>query len=374
MKDRTVTRPQFAAAIFAALLSPLMRMLPRTSVETAGKGAWLSVVPAFLLLLVLTGLMNVLRRQTRPGEGMADVILRFFGPVFGRAMLALYGAWFLFYAGFILRSGAARLTATVYQHSGVDPFILVMLVLCLIASLGTLRATARCAVLLRAVLLIALALVSVFAVSNLSMKNLFPLTLSDAPSIVLGAWPIVTVGGVAALFSFLNAYIEPTERPTRWTLPPLAVFLAAAGLLCFVCVGTFGAGLTTRLSYPFFTMTRDVSLVQTSQRIEAVVIALWVFADFLLCTMLLRCANEALRTIFRLPKPEDASSFFSFHRGRWLLWLEAPAVYACSHLVAASSSRFFLWSQTLVPLIMNSFVFGGFALIWLVGKLRKKFE
>lgn len=370
MKDRMVTRKQFAAAIFAALLSPMMRVVPRTTTELAGKVSWLSAIPAFLVLLLLSGLMTVLRRQAGAGEGMADVIMRFFGPVFGRIMLILYGAWFLFYAGFILRSSGERLTATVYQKSGVDPFIIIMLVLCLIAALGTLRASARTAVILRSILLAALALVSIFALSNLSYKNLFPLHLSDAPAAVFGAWPILTVGGAAALFSFLSGYVEPTDRPTRWTLPPLALFTITAVVLCLESVGTFGARLTTQLSYPFFTMIRDVSLFRPSQRIEAIVIALWVFADFILCAMLLRCAHEAFRAVFCLPKPED-TSFFSMKNGRWLIWLEAAAAYACSHLVAASTDRYFLWSETLIPLIMNLYVFGGFAFIWLVGKIRK---
>ena len=373
MKNHNVTRPQFAAAIFAALLSPLLRVLPRTATELAGKASWLSVIPALPALLLLMALMNALRRQTMPGEGMADVILRFFGPVFGRILLILFFFWFIFYAGFILRSGAVRLTATVYQQSGPDPFIIVMLILCLIASLGTMRATARTAVLLRAILLIALGFVSLFAISNISRKNLFPIAVDELPGVALGALPILTVGGVAGLFSFLNAYIEPTDQPTKWTLPPMILYSLAASAVCLTVVGTFGAALTTKLSYPFFTMIRDVTLFNLNQRIEAVVIALWVFADFILCTMLLRCAHEALRTVFRLPKPED-TAYFSLRNGRWLLLLEAPAAYGCSHLISASSDRFFLWSQTLVPLISNIFVFGGFSLIWLVGKLRGKIQ
>lgn len=373
MKERTVPRPQFAAAIFASLLSPLMRVLPSSSAELAGSASWLCALPAFLVLLLLAALMNALRRQMRPGEGMADIILRFFGPVLGRLLLAAYGAWFLLYAGFILRSGAMRLTATVYQQSGPDPIILIMLALCLVAALGTLRAAARTAVLLRAVLLIALALVTALALPSLTLGNLLPPDLSDAPAVVFGAWPIVTVGGVAALFSFLNAYVEPTDRPMKWTLPHLAALCAAAGLICLATVGTFGAALTTKLSYPFFTMSRDVSLSNLHQRIEAVVIVLWVFADFTLCTMLLRGAHEALRAVLCLPKPED-TSFFSLRNGRWLIWLEAAAAYAGSLLLSYSTERFYYWSHTLVPLIMNCFVFGGFTLTWLTGRWRKKLQ
>ena len=371
MKDRMVTRKQFAAAIFTGLLSPLMRVLPRSSVLLAGKAAWLSVAPAFLALLALMALMNALRRALLPGEGMANLLLRVLGPWFGRLALLLYAAWFLFYAGFLLRSGAERLTATVYQQSAVTPFIVVMLALCLLAALGTLRATVRTAVLLRAILLMALGVVSVFSLSNLEPGNLFPLTLSDGPGIVLGALPILTVGGVAALFSFLNAYVEPAAQPVRWTVPPLALFALVALLLCFEAVGTFGAALTARLSYPFFTMIRDVSIFHIAQRIEAVVIALWVYADFILCALLLRCAGEALRTLLGLPKPEGLP-LFSLRRGRWLFWLEGALAYAAARLIAPSAAELVIWTETRVPFLMNCFVFGGFSLVWLVGRMRKK--
>lgn len=371
MRDTAVTRKQFSAAIFTALLSPLLRVLPRQSVSLAGKAAWLGVVPAFCALLILAALMNALRRRLRPGEGMANLIMRALGPVLGRLLLLLYAAWFLFYAGFILRSGAERLGATVYQQSNPYPFIFVMLALCLLAALGTLRASTRTAVILRAILILSLALVFLFALSNISLENLFPLGWMDAPRVVLSAWPIITVGGVAALFSFLNAYVEPVEKPMKWILPPLLVFCAAAGLLCFETVGSFGQKLTVRLRYPFFTMTRDVSIFNLSQRIEAVVIALWAFADFIICILLLRCANEALRTIFGFPKAEDLPHF-SLRRGRWLFLPEAVAVYLCSQSFASSSFIFSVWSEKIVPLLSNCFAFGGFSLVWLVGTLRRQ--
>lgn len=372
MKDTTITRKQFSAVILTALLSPLMRILPRSAVLLAGKGAWLSVIPALPVLLLLAALMSSLRRQLLPGEGVASLFLRFMGPVFGRVVLIIYTAWFLFYAGFILRSGAERLADTVYQTSSLDPFTLVLLALCLLVSLGTLRAAARTAVLLRAILLGALGLVFIFAIPNLSLKNLFPLTWSDAPGIVKGSWSVFTVGAVAAYFSFLSGYAEPPEKPLKWLTLPLLVFLGVAAILCFEVIGSLGAGLATQLSYPFFTMVRDISLFNIAQRIEAVVIALWVLADFILCTLLLRCANEALRPVFQLPKTEELP-LFSLRRGRWLLWAGAAAAYGCNHLLAPSSFQLLFWSNKLLPLVSNCLVFGGFSLLWLVGKLRKMF-
>lgn len=371
MKDTAVTRRQFAAVIFTAMLSPQLRVLPRAAVLIAGKGAWLSIFPAALVLFALSLLMDALRRRQLPGEGMATLILRVLGPTAGRLMLILYAAWFLLYAGFTLRAGAQRLTATVYLQSGPDPFVIIMLILCLPAVLGTLRATARMGVIVRFVLFAVLLFAAVFSAPNVSLENLFPLFPEDVPDIIRAAWPIIAVGGLAALFSFLNGYVEPLEKPRTWTLRHLALFSLVGLLLCLETVGTFGEVLTTRLSFPFFTMVRDISLFHVAQRVEAVVIVVWVFTEFMLCILLLRSAFEALRTVFGLPKSEILPTF-DFHKGRWLYLVEAIAVFLCAHFIAPTAEALQLWSELLIPLLMIVFVFGGFPLLWIIGKLRKK--
>ena len=373
MRDDTITEKQFSAAVFTAVLSPMLRLLPRAAVLPAGRWAWLSVAAAIPILLLLAFLMGSLRRRLGKREGAADLFLRAFGPVLGRILLALYAAWFLFYAGFVLRAGAERLTATAYQHSGPEPFLLATLAAALLVSLGTLRGTARTAVVFRSVLLTVLGAVFLFSLPNVEPENLLPLLPEGYGGVLPGALPVATVGGSAALFSFLRGYTAPKEHGAALSLmPPLALFAAAAAALCVVTTGVFGATLTARLSYPFFTMVRDLSLFGARQRFEAAVIALWVFADFVLCTLLLRCAHEALRGIFRLPDPEGNAAPLSLREGRWLLLPEAAAAGLCALALPSAAEDFRLWMDRLVPLALDVFVYGGFPLLWAVGKLRKK--
>lgn len=371
MNDTAVTRRQFAAVLFTAMLSPLLRVLPRAPVLIAGKAAWLCMFPAAVVLFLLSLLMNSLRRSLCDGEGMADLILRALGPTPGRILLSLYAIWFMLYAGFTLRAGAQRLIATVYLQSGPDIFVLVMLILCLPAALGTLRAAARMGVIIRFILLSVMLFAAIFAAPNITLENLFPLFTEDIPDILQGAWPITAVGGLTALFSFLNGYVEPLKKPVRWTLRHLILFLVMGVLLCFETVGLFGETLTTKLSFPFFTMVRDISLFNVAQRVEAVVIVVWVFAEYMLCILLLRSAFEALRAIFNLPKSEYLPTF-DFRHGRWMIPAEALIVYLCAHWIAPSAEVLQVWSERLIPLLMILFVFGGFLIPWIVGKLRKK--
>lgn len=372
MDEKLITRKQFAAAILVSLLSPLLRLLPQTTVGLAGKGAWLSPLPALVPVLLLSAVLESFRRHMRPGEGMGGLLLRWLGPIAGRLVLALYAAWFLFYGGFILHSGAERLVSTIYPSSGQNLFAAVTIVLCLVVTLGDLRAAARTSVILRAVLIGALLLVIALSASNMDADRLVPFDRQDAAASLAGALPIASVCVVAGCFSFLSGYVQKPKNG-RWLWGTYLLLLALAGVICASVTSVFGPALTARLTYPFFIMIRSISLGDMVPRIEAVVIAVWVSADFMLVVMLLRCAHEALRPIFNLPDPEGFS-IGSLRGGRFLLWLEAAAVFGCSLFFDLPPWQLKLWSDRYIPLGSDIILFGGFGLLWLVTLPRRKKE
>lgn len=373
MKTNPIPQKQFAAMILTSMLSPLLRSLPRAAVHNAGKGAWLCVLPAFFLLMVMLALHGCYIRQLRPGMGYADLILKWLGPVAGRLVLLLYWIWFLFYTGFILRSGAERLAAAVYPESAVFPFMLVIATLCLLVALGSLRAAGRCAVLLRSFLLIALGLILLFAAPNISRENLTPIPWQDYKGILLGSLPIAAIGGLAGSFPFLMGYVEPVEQPVRKAVPLILATLAIAGVLCIEVVGTFGAALTEKLTYPFFLMVRDISIFHITQRIEAVVVVLWIFADFILCASMLRCGHECLRSLLSLPDPER-EPLFSLKGGRWLLWAETGLILLFGMLVTRTAFQLENWGDHIFPIAGVLLMHAAMPLFFFIGWIRGKTE
>ncbi len=372
MSEERMTRKQFAAVILVSLLSPLLRLLPQTAVTLAGRGAWLSALPALVPPLALGAILASFRRYMRPGEGMGGLLLRWLGPVAGRAALAVFAGWFLFYGGFILRSGAERLVSTIYPGSGQNLFVAATIALCLTVALGELGTAARTAVLMRAVLVGTLAAVLVLSVPNMDPEQLLPLGWNDAGPILAGALPLASVGAVAGCFSFLSGYVQPAKNQL-WLLGTMILLLGLGGVICASVVCVFGPKLSAALTYPFFIMIRSISLGDLVPRIEAVVITAWVGADLMLCAMLLRCAHEAVRTIFRLPTP-DQFPMGSLRGGRWLLWLEAAAVFGCSFFFDLPPWELKLWSDQYIPLASDAVLFGGFVLLWLVTIPRRKRE
>ena len=130
------------------LLGPALRLLPRLAAEQAGRAAWLSVLPALPLLLFYVRFLSRFWEARPAGTGLGEAALELLGPRWGRGALFFFTAWLLFYAGFVLRSGADRLVLTVYPQSAPAVFTLSMGFCCLAAALGSARSLARTGALL----------------------------------------------------------------------------------------------------------------------------------------------------------------------------------------------------------------------------------
>lgn len=364
----SMTRRHFAACAALGLLSPMIRVLPGAAVRLGGAGAWLGAIPAFGLIVLYA--VFILRFLRHTDGGMGDLFLRCLGGRVGRAALILYGAGFLLYTGFLLRVGADRFVTTVYPDSAPTVFYTVMLLLCLMAALGKLRSLGRTAVILLSMMLAVLALTFLSALENVEAEHL-RLGAEDISGVFLGALPIVNVGAFFACLTFLMRWSGDEERRLVPYLPCFGTLAVLCFLLCLTVVGSFGAALTGRMIYPFFILVRDLSVFSLGSRITALIVAMWVFSDFCLGTLLLRCCHEALRLCFSLPEAE-ARPYFSLRGGRWLLVAEAAAVWLCSHFIAPDTIVLQHWSDTVIPLLYAGFSLIGLPLVWLVGKLRRR--
>ncbi len=288
------TRRQLTALGFVALLSPATRLLPGAAARLGGHAGWLGSVLAAPLCVLAALLVSRAVKNKRPGEGLGQLLLRAL-PRLSRPVLLIYGLWLAFYAGFAVRSAASRFIYTIYTGSSPWPFAAVGLAAGTLAALGSVRQLARAAEIFRALLMLTLAPILALGLAQLDWGELLPLRGADLPQ--LAAFALEVFGTVA--FALVNVtFLEtgaPLERRAR----------AAAGWslreCLFICVviasvlGRFGPELAGEMAYPFFALVRNTSLFGVSQRIEALVTALWVLSDFVLCALALMSASLCLR-------------------------------------------------------------------------------
>lgn len=348
------TRRQITAMCFLILLSPATRLIPGAAARAAGHAGWLCPIAAAPLCALVAVFISRVMKNKGCGEGLGEVILRAF-PRFGRCVLLIYGLWLALYAGFALRSGAARFIYTIYTGSSPWPFVAVGLAAGLVAALGSVKRLARSAELFRALLLLAIVPIIGFGLAQLDWDELLPISYLDAPGVSLGALEVLgTVSFVLVNVPFLETG-SPIEKRSRsmsaWSVR-ICLFLAA---IVAAVLGRFGPELSEALTYPFFALVRNTGLFGVAERIEALVTGLWVLSDFVLCAFALMSSSLALRLSLGLRERPGAAKALS---PRALTTAAcACAALACALVIAPDSRSMRIISDAVVVYVNLAMIF-----------------
>lgn len=126
---------------------------------------------------------------------------------------------------------------------------------------------------------------------------------------------------------------EGDRRRALWWAAAFCLVLTALQL---VCLGNFGPGLTARMDTPFFMMVKGIGIEGTFQRVESVIIALWVFSDLALLNLLAGSCSVLAQSVFSLKERKHAvlPLLLLALAGAWFLfpdafslerWMEGPA-------------------------------------------------
>lgn len=365
-----LTARQAGAVCFVGLLPPATRLLPGLCARLAGRAAWLCPIAALPVLLIVAWLMKKLTANAAEGENLAGLIRRGLGRWAGGAVLIVYGLWLVAYAGFSLRSSASRFIYTIYPGAPPWPFVIAGLVMGLFAVLAPVKALARASELFRWLLVLALVPILVLGFLEADVETLTPVYFSDAVPVLEGALSALGTGA----FLLVNIGFQQRRAQAEAPAPELARPALLMALLVAVTVGRFGHELTGRLTYPFFALVRNTSVFGVTERIEALVTALWVLSDFVLFAFALSAGSGCLRLAFGLglDAVSEKRALFDLRGGRWLIWLCAALSALTAALIAPDSAALALVSQVIAPGVNLLMLFGLALPALLIGRIRGK--
>ena len=367
--DKISTKQLFAIG-FLCQLSPLIRRVPAKTAESAGGAAWLSVLLA-AAPLALAFFFVYLLVGGKGGRGMGAAIRDALGGFAGRVLLAVYALWFIFLASFILRSGADRFISTIFPGSGPSLFVVVMLLACLPAAMGQLKAIARSAMLFRPVLLAVLLVVFAFSLPGVRLAGMWQVTPQNELDVMYGTFSVFGPMSICLYLAFVTDQAEGQIKLSGlgvWLLAALAV----AELLCVTTTGVFGAEMTARLRNPFFALVRDVRIFNAIERIDAIVVAMWVFSDFVLISLLLYAASKNLRMCFGIESSPEKAKLTDFSHGRWLTPLCALLTMVSGLIMVSDAVSLEKLTEVTVPVLNLFFAIVLPPLLFVAGRLRGK--
>ena len=355
MGKDTVNRRQMFSAAFVALLSPLARRFPSSLVMVSGSASWLAPLLALGPVVIFIVFMG---RLLRGGRNLGELLRLSLGRRLGGLVIFIISIWLIFYCGFILRSAAYRFSSTAYPGAAPAMFIILSAIACLPLAAGSFSALARSSVLIKPLLLGVLVLVLGLSLSDCSFTGLFALEEADTLPVLRSSFTVLNTLSVISYLGFAENHCRESFSIRRCLLWAL-VALGVTELLCLCCLGVFGAELTVKLNYPFFMLVRDVSLFNSFARMEALAIALWMFADALHFSLLLHVAAGNLARCTG--------------KSRLPISLAAGALAAIAGLLMPGDMLGVgLFSEKILPLGNALIIFGLLPLSAFIGWLRRK--
>ncbi|MCD7945533.1 MAG: spore germination protein [Clostridiales bacterium] len=280
-QEQTTTR-QMAILLFCGLLAPLLRVIPEETGPLAGAGGWVAPIlalPAFLLVLWVLG--RTFRRLPR-SAGLPQMYRLAFGTGLGKVLTAATGLWLAVMGAFNLRLYGESFVSSIYTDTNILIFLAVMMaVICLVSRRGF-ATVCRMGKLFFYVLVSTVGLVTLLGVREVRLYNLWPVWFQGWDGLLLSAGPVLSVLGFSIPILYCKgrgAIQGQGERILAVWFALLCLLLSAVGA---VMIGMFGWQTAIRLQTPFFSMAKEVTLGEITERIEAVVAAVWVFSDMAL--------------------------------------------------------------------------------------------
>lgn len=295
MDENRISIKQIAVLVFCGLLSPLIRMVPGETGYDAGAGGWLSPLIALpVYLLVLWGLTATFRRLPR-SSGLAELYRLAFGKWLGGLATALTGLWMLVIAAVGLRFYAESFVSSIYTDTDIWLFLVALVAVVWWVCARGMETVCRKGQIFLAVLGITVGLMLVLGIREIHVYHIWPVWMEGWRGLVASAGPMLVVLGYSIPVLFRRGELSDVQDGYRVVSVWITVLCAAMSALGAVIIGMFGWQTAVRLQMPFFSMAKEVTMLNLVERVESVVAAVWVFSVVALTAALLLSAGDYLQ-------------------------------------------------------------------------------
>ncbi|WP_199614765.1 GerAB/ArcD/ProY family transporter [Paenibacillus alkalitolerans] len=362
MKPIKVTGTQMFWMIAVMDLGMTLIMTLTPTLQAAKQDMWISILVAGGIVLLITLLVTKLS-ALYPGQDLIQFSQEIMGKWLGKAILVVYFVQWYTIIPIVLRQFSDLVQIMLLQQTPKLAVIIIMVLLIVYATYaGGIEGIARCSEVLGPIILLMIILVIIASIKDVDLKNVLPIYVdSGFAGIVYGALAPASYLGHSVEYLMLAAFLHQPMKGAPYAYRAVIVatlFVLAAGVMT---VFTVGVTLTPKMWYPFFEMSRKISLFGFLENFDAITIVVWVSSVFikLAIYMFITCYGTA--------------KFLHVKNWRVMLWFVAPVVTVFAMVprnVSEAISHYLLnyW----VPIALNVNMIALPFLLLVVAKLRRR--
>jgi len=298
MGNNYMTARQFAIMTFAFFVGTSILLAPSGLVNDAKQNAWISTLLGGALDLVLVMMYVAIAKRAR-GNSFLQMNEALLGKWAGRAMYLLFVLFSFLLTALLVGDLGSFLTAEIMQETPVEATQIFFLIPVTFAARMGVQALARTSELLFPCILVFL-VVLVLAVSpQIDVRHLQPLLEGGVRPVLKGLYNYF---GLQELVLLLMLYpmVRNKERAARGFYTGVIMGSGVMVAMCLLSIATLGVNLTINNVYPTYAFAKMISIGSFLQRIEGVLIAIWIFSMFIKTAICFIITVNGFQELFQL--------------------------------------------------------------------------
>lgn len=341
------------------ILTPAIRVIPIYTSERAEQAAWLSPGASIVSLILLSLIWQSFYKRYRD-HSLMDIYYDILGKIPGKFLVFMYLLWLIILTALYLRYFASRFVSSIYTNMNASIFIIIILVLITYSLRRGLSTLARLNEVVFPLLAVSFFALIVFILPNIRTEFLEPVSYRSILPVLNASVGII---GILSYFTFIfiiGDMINNKESIRKVGFQISLFLLITITLTIIATLGSFSYAVVKRTQLPFLMAVKQISLFDTLERIESVVISTWIISDFVLISFFILCILHLFKSLFKL---SDI---------RPLININAILLYLLSLFLANNIFELQTFSNDFA--IYSNIAFGVIIpiIVFFIGKIRKK--
>jgi len=292
MNLERISQRQLALMFFTLLISTVVFFMPQIAAREVEQDAWISALLASFWGIFIVLVVVALGRRF-PNRTLTGYIPLIVGKPLGFVLNALYSIWFIFIGAGIVAEFVLFMNITVLPRTPIVVFIITFLALSWYAVRGGLEVWVRVNEMLFWVIAVSLLATVVLPLNMMDFRRLLPVGEHRwgsllAASLISGTWR----GEVFLAAMFLPA-LTSFKNTTRNLILSVILVGVALSAIEFAGIAVFGGIAVGQMEFPEFYLARVISMAEILQRLEVLVVIVWLFGTFIKINAFLYCSTRA---------------------------------------------------------------------------------
>jgi len=258
-----------------SILASMVLITPALLTKEAGQDAWLSVLIAGVVGCII-GFLVISLGLRFPKQNLVEYSIELLGPWFGRAVSIIFALFFLHLNAYLVRAFSVLLITETMPETPFSVFNILMVILVVYGVYLGLEVFSRVNEIIFPLFILAGIIIFALAAPEMDFEQLKPYLTHSFPGILWGSLILASFYAEGAFVLMLIPSMRNPKEAKKIVVPVtiillFVIFIDVAGL-----ISLFGAQETARMLFPTFELAKTVHLGAFLERIESLVVGLWV--------------------------------------------------------------------------------------------------